>query len=372
MEKIPNIKRDVDEFSTPPVSALDLSNETVSSVNILINESPVDSPTRLKRCGEVNIDSYTPEYLFFKRRCYNCPNRLLEKADPRYSGFRWGGSMESIPDKYKKFYDPKEGYHSPSIKRDLMEILPIEIACRNNIRKDEMSPTTDHLVMSTGDLIDCQENLPKQFITSKDYFLAFKSNYEFFRNILPIENNITEIDENKFTFLTKFEKYAFNFSQVRLNLSTPGSVDGILGDPFRVLVRPIEGKNLPPLLCSTNDDEFPMEIVVMDTWVDHTPLEKSLGDIINYIYDSSFPEGRHYFNIDGKVILDVNISIINNAFNNADGYRIERTVVDPNINNYPCTKSPDSMPEFDATAINHGKRVVDSYRYSINFIQICE
>lgn len=367
------MNREPREFIAPTLDSYDCGDypieyqsEFCTGIGITINDESPTPPNRFNKDGFVDLSKYTAEYAFFKKRCSKCKRKLVELADPKTNS---SGTPEKTVEKYKPFYDTtREGrYVSACTKRGIATIPPVEITCPDCIATNELMP--DELILVEKDLLKCNENLPSGFNSSREYFLAFKRNYNFFFNLIPL-NDLELISDVKKDYLSKFEKYSFKFSQVRLKSS-----DDNVSPTNRITITKLDDRELPPLLADINDVDCS---VLHEAWVDQMPLQVFMKSILDYLFNSGLSTGTYSYSIDDKILLNVKINYIPNAFgDDYESYRMKSIVISPNANNYSYTKSSTGgAPEFEVTCPPEEdaseKVSVDSYRYDVEYIQLCE
>lgn len=350
-------KRKISEFV--PISDVKNSTdtlylETVKSVGVKLGGKEIDYPKHISEDGKIELKEYSPEYLFFLRRCVKCPKHCLEKADPRTEGFRDYYSSKIVPDKYRDYYDPRTGYYSPMLKKDLSETLPVEVTCSDCLIADET--LLDPTVLIDKELLDCNENLPDGYETGKDYYLAFKRNYNFFLNLLPIIDKFKEISHDDYEFLyNNFNKYSFGVGEVVL------IKNGIrLPDPTHAYsMRAAVGWDTPVLTGTMDDIKSGYE-----SFTNNSAIEKVICKIIDSVEDRFSDEtGEKYISIDDKVVIKV--TIIAEDLNVVSGYsyvNLNNVVYDP-----CCTSGVSSTtPKTPADSLIRTKK------YSLVITQICQ
>lgn len=361
-------KRKISEFV--PISDVKNSTdtlylETVKSVGVKIGGKEIDYPKHISEDGKIDLKEYSPEYLFFLRRCVKCPKHCLEKADPRTEGFRDYYSSKVVPDKYKDYYDPRTGYYSPMLKKDLAETLPIEVTCSDCLIADET--LLDPTVLIEKELLDCNENLPEGYETGKDYYLAFKRNYNFFLNLLPIIDKFKEISHDDYEFLyNNFNKYSFGVGDVVLIKNGI-----ILPDPTNTYaMRPAVavGWDTPVLTGTMEDIRSGYE-----SFTNNSAIEKVISKIIDSVEDRFSDEtGEKYISIDDKVVIKVMITTEDLTI--ASGYSYV------NLNNVVCDPCcpPDDLISKANRSVTVSKTieatdpVIHTRKYSLVITQICQ
>lgn len=355
-------KRKISEFV--PISDVKNSTdtlylETVKGVGVKLGGKDIDYPKHISEEGKIDLKEYSPEYLFFLRRCVKCPKHCLEKADPRTEGFSDYYSSKVVPDKYKDYYDPRTGYYSPMLKKDLSETLPIEVTCSDCLIADET--LLDPTVLMEKELLDCNENLPEGYETGKDYYLAFKRNYNFFLNLLPIIDKFKEISHDDYEFLyNNFNKYSFGVGEVVLIMNGE-----VIPDPTHTYsMRTTVDWDTPVLTGTMNDIKSGYE-----SFTNNSAIEKVICKIIDSVSDRFLDEtGEKYISIDDKVVIKVIITTEDLTL--ASGYsyvNLNNVVYDPCCSQSDQTSNATESKTFEAT-----NPVIHTKKYSLVITQICQ
>lgn len=344
-----------------------LTMEHLIGISLTINGSDIKTQTKLDEEGR--IKKITPEYLFMKGLCGNCPNKLLEEADPRTIRWsEWEMGVKGVSDnrKYKKFFDKRDGnYYTPMIRRDLSQVFPVEFLCNDCIDTDPMQP--GEKVLKDRDLLTCDRNIPKGYKNCREYFLAFKKNFIFFSNLLPIE--LKDISEEQYKLLSKFGKYAFE--SVKVSLKSLG-----IYPEYTIALHKVDELPLPPVLEGKTVD-ITGGFITYDNWIDYTHLNQVINDIYNSLEaKDEINPGTYYYNIDNMVILKVNIEVEKDAFKGVDTYSLIPVVVDANANTVDCGVDEEgkfwSKEKEDRSDQRSETDPIDSYRFVVEFIQICD
>jgi hypothetical protein len=368
------IQRDPSEFSIQKEPDFDYCTfppdyeiENCKGIGICINEKEITPGFRYNKDGVIELSKYTPEYAFFKKRCCKCNKKYVEKSDPK-SVILCGVDSKSIPEKYKPYFISSK-YSFLETRRDLSKIHFSEIVCSDSNVEDEMIP--DRRILIKKDLLSCNENLPAGFSTGREYFLAFKKNYIFFFNLVPIVDRFIELSDKKREFLSQFGKYSFKFSQVIVNSS-----DGNVKKTHRVVISKVEDKPLPPMLADINNISC---VFLYESWIDQTPIQVFMKEVLDKLYNTDLSSGDYSYSIDDKVLLNVKVSIMEDAFKNEyDKFRVKTIALSPTANNYQYTiPEGGGMPEFDVKKEDDPNDTTEdvtfnSYRYEVECIQLCE
>jgi hypothetical protein len=121
-----------------------------------------------------------------------------------------------------------------------------------------------------------------------------------------------------------------------------------------------------------------VEIILSKNWTDYTMFNAFIDQTLTYIKDKVCVSGKYLYNIEDKLILDVDVNIISDAFTNADNYSVRNVVSDISSNNLSWTLPEDKkIPCFDTPDDNTVKLedtepAITSYRISANIIQISD
>lgn len=371
------IQRDPSEFTTPKDPDFDYCTyspdyeiENCKGIGICINEKEITPNFRYNKDGVVELDKYTPEYAFFKKRCCKCNKKYIERIDPK--SLINPVDSNSIPKKYKSYFIIRKfnsHYSFPETRRDLSKIHFSEIVCPDSNVADEM--IQDRRVLIEKDLLSCNENLPAGYNTGREYFLAFKKNYIFFFNLVPIIDSFVELSSKKREFLSQFGKYSFKFSQVIVNSS-----DGNVKKTHRGVISKIEDKPLPPMLADIDDKSC---VLFYESWVDQTPIHVFMKEVLDQLYNTDLSSGDYSYSIDDKVLLNVKVTIMEDAFkNDYNSFRAKTIALSPTANSYQYTiPEGGGMPEFDIKDEDDPDDTIkdvtfNSYRYEVECIQLCE
>ena len=354
--------------STPKRSEKDnLSMEHLNGIAITLNGEDVETPIHLDEEGRVK--KLTPEYLFMKRLCGRCTNRLYEGGDPRKGRWTdWSVKVDSNT-KYGKFYDKRGdngNYYSAMLRRNLSVVCPMEFLCKYSIGTDPMKPSEK--VIKDMDILKCNLNLPKNYGNSRDYFLAFKKNFTFFNNLLPVK--LTEITEERYNSLIPFGKYGFR--SVMISLHTLGSYP-----EYSTAVYKCKNEELPlPPMLEGHTIDVDGGYIIYDNWIDHTSTEQVIKDIFKTLDVEGVESGTYYYTIDNMVILKATINIEKDAFKDISTYSIMPVVVDANANNIECGVDDQDLPWCKEKEDRSDQRTemdpIDSYRFDVEFVQICD
>lgn len=363
--------RKANEFTTVvdgEKEPLNLTYEVLKGVGLVINDNDIPFPKKLDEKGNVSLTDQTAEYLFLKKKCSKCPKRMLEICDPRTKGFSDYGSDKTVCKKYSSYYDPRGDYYSPSIKRDGDVALPIEITCEKAISFDDMK---GERIIDSVDITECNENVPEPYKTGKEYFLAFKRNYEFFMELIK-GFNLEPITDEQFDYLDQFSLYKFGTSELEISDAIIGGL--VFRNPNTVVVSPGEvGWTKPPIVCDLGERD-----IVENKLEVASPICNVIEILKQKIEDMNLKDGTYKFSIDKKALLAVSVKSTGNCFKDkADNLSL---VVDDAPRDEYSSPAQDDDPDlpFSIRRYHRTSRLApsdltyDAKVTIIEFTQICE